>query len=222
MSSEKPFWAGKTLMEIQNLDKRVKVTMENGDVFIGKLVRRSRDTDGICSLSMQLDAHRTYLHVFSAESSDTQPIIPSYVDTIELVDDPEYERIDNIENVQVGDIACTTEGNHFRVIDLKPDPLGDMLLRIRISEIDGEYCIDSDDFAYALRRKPKLPDHDGLWWDKDNALWSVAISGLDNSKLVALLIGDPESPVTGSVWSGLNSKHVTSQAPFRPAKVVEA
>ena len=116
MSSEKPFWEGKTLMEIQNLDKRVKVTMENGDVFIGKLVRRSRDTDGICSLSMQLDAHRTYLHVFSAESSDTPPVIPSYVDTIELVDDPEYERIDNIENVQVGDIACTTEGNHFRVI----------------------------------------------------------------------------------------------------------
>lgn len=31
--SEKPFWAGKTLMEIQNLDKRVKVTMENGDVL---------------------------------------------------------------------------------------------------------------------------------------------------------------------------------------------
>lgn len=222
MSSEKPFWEGKTLMEIQNLDQRVKVTMENGDVFIGKLIRRSRDTDGICHLSMQLDAHRTYLHVFSAESSDTPPVIPSYVDTIELVDDPEYERIDNIENVQVGDIACTTEGNHFPVIDLKPDPLGDMLLRIRISEIDGEYCIDSDDFAYALRRKPKLPDHDGLWWDKDNALWSVAISGLDNSKLVALLIGDPESPVTGSVWSGLNSKHVTSQAPFRPAKAVEA
>lgn len=90
MSSEKPFWEGKTLMEIQNLDQRVKVTMENGDVFIGKLIRRSRDTDGICHLSMQLDAHRTYLHVFSAESSDTQPIIPSYVDTVELLDDPNY------------------------------------------------------------------------------------------------------------------------------------
>lgn len=86
--SEKPFWEGKTLMEIQNLDKRVKVTMENGDVFIGKLVRRSRDADGMCSLSMQLDAHRTYLHVFSAESFDTQPVIPSYVDTVELLDDP--------------------------------------------------------------------------------------------------------------------------------------
>lgn len=34
--SEKPFWEGKTLMEIQNLDQRVKVTMENGDVFIGE------------------------------------------------------------------------------------------------------------------------------------------------------------------------------------------
>lgn len=98
--SEKPFWAGKTLMEIQNLDKRVKVTMENGDVFIGKLVRRSRDTDGICSLSMQLDAHRTYLHVFSAESSDTQPIIPSYVDTVELLDDPNYERIEEADDLK--------------------------------------------------------------------------------------------------------------------------
>lgn len=45
MSSEKPFWEGKTLMEIQNLDQRVKVTMENGDVFIGKLIRRSRDPE---------------------------------------------------------------------------------------------------------------------------------------------------------------------------------
>ena len=104
MSSEKPFWEGKTLMEIQNLDKRVKVTMENGDVFIGKLVRRSRDTDGICSLSMQLDAHRTYLHVFSAESSDTQPIIPSYVDTVELLDDPNYERIEEADDLQEKDI----------------------------------------------------------------------------------------------------------------------
>ena len=216
MSSEKPFWAGKTLMEIQNLDKRVKVTMENGDVFIGKLVRRSRDTDGICSLSMQLDAHRTYLHVFSAESSDTPPVIPSYVDTVELVDDPEYERIDNIEDVREGDEVFTLSGNKYQARSVYES---------REVYVDGDGfspIIQRKYFAYALRRKPKLPDHDGLWWDKDNALWSVAISGLDNSKLVALLIGDPESPVTGPVWSGLNSKHVTTQAPFRPAKVVEA
>ncbi len=218
MSSEKPFWEGKTLMEIQNLDKRVKVTMENGDVFIGKLVRRSRDTDGICSLSMQLDAHRTYLHVFSAESSDTPPVIPSYVDTIELVDDPEYERIDNIEDVREGDVYVGTDGNRYTVLRRTTSNLQPLTVAV----INTTFYPHRSYFAYALRRKPKLPDHDGLWWDKDNALWSVAISGLDNSKLVALLIGDPESPVTGSVWSGLNSKHVTSQAPFRPAKAVEA
>lgn len=218
--NNKPFWEGKTLMEIQNLDQRVKVTMENGDVFIGKLIRRSRDTDGICHLSMQLDAHRTYLHVFSAESSDTPPVIPSYVDTIELVDDPEYERIDNIENVQVGDIFVANDGNQY-LIDAEDKDDKAATFRAYLSYA-GEMWLSNCAFAYALRRKPKLPDHDGLWWDKDNALWSVAISGLDNSKLVALLIGDPESPVTGSVWSGLNSKHVTSQAPFRPAKAVEA
>lgn len=206
MSSEKPFWKGKTCGELEGL--RVKITWNNGDTMTSTL-------DMVGNV-----AHCVSLSPATRSSSTFVPY--SGIKSIELVDDPEYERIDNIENVQVGDIACTTEGNHFRVIDLKPDPLGGMLLRIRISEIDGEYCIDSDDFAYALRRKPKLPDHDGLWWDKDNALWSVAISGLDNSKLVALLIGDPESPVTGSVWSGLNSKHVTSQAPFRPAKAVEA
>lgn len=216
--SEKPFWEGKTLMEIQNLDKRVKVTMENGDVFIGKLVRRSRDTDGICSLSMQLDAHRTYLHVFSAESSDTQPVIPSYVDTVELLDDPEYERIDNIEDVREGDVYVGTDGNRYTVLRRTTSNLQPLTVAV----INTTFYPHRSYFGYALRPTPKLPDHDGLWWDKDNALWSVAISGLDNSKLVALLIGDPESPVTGSVWSGLNSKHVTSQAPFRPAKVVEA
>lgn len=203
--SEKPFWEGKTCKEMAGL--HIKVTFKNGDVVTGVA-----DKNG--------DIKSAY--VLTLGMGDDLFVPEADIESIELVDDPEYERIDNIENVQVGDIACTTEGNHFPVIDLKPDPLGDMLLRIRISEIDGEYCIDSDDFAYALRRKPKLPDHDGLWWDKDNALWSVAISCLDNSKLIALLIGDPESPITGSVWSGLNSKHVTSQAPFRPAKAVEA
>lgn len=117
--SEKPFWEGKTLMEIQNLDKRVKVTMENGDVFIGKLVRRSRDADGMCSLSMQLDAHRTYLHVFSAESFDTQPVIPSYVDTVELLDDPNYERIEEADDLQEKDIAVTLDGNRYKVTDVE-------------------------------------------------------------------------------------------------------
>lgn len=156
--NNKPFWQDKTCKEMAGL--HVKATWKNGTIVTGVL-----DDTGDIDLG---DNRSLYTSRGYDSSCDFEPI--DNIQSIELLDDPEYERIDNIENVQVGDIACTTEGNHFRVIDLKPDPLGDMLLRIRISEIDGEYCIDSDDFAYALRRKPKLPDHDGLWWDKDNAL----------------------------------------------------
>lgn len=211
--SEKPFWEGKTLMEIQNLDKRVKVTMENGDVFIGKLVRRSRDADGMCSLSMQLDAHRTYLHVFSAESFDTQPVIPSYVDTVELLDDPEYERIDNIENVQVGDIVHTRQGNHFPCVsnmNVSHWP------QVYIEEIDSKFVIGISSFAYALRPQPKLPDHDGLWLDKDDNTWTRR----DGSVQITC-IGADDWCFTRA-WFSPDSVQVLNAAPFRPAKVVEA
>lgn len=215
--SEKPFWEGKTLMEIQNLDKRVKVTMENGDVFIGKLVRRSRDADGMCSLSMQLDAHRTYLHVFSAESFDTQPVIPSYVDTVELLDDPEYKRIDDIEDVCEGDILVSESGNRYSIrgIDVRH---GYHVFNV---SIEGEVVewISSASFSYALRPKPKLPDHDGLWLDKNGKTWVVSESGTT--------LFDPESliwriPKISGVAFGTKSDTAIDLAPFRPAKAVEA
>lgn len=216
--SEKPFWAGKTLMEIQNLDKRVKVTMENGDVFIGKLVRRSRDTDGICSLSMQLDAHRTYLHVFSAESSDTQPIIPSYVDTVELLDDPEYERIDDIHDVCTGDIFVATNGNRFSVVAVDDDDETDCTLAVMVqAEIpDFHDWMFNSNFAYALRRKPKLPDHDGLWLDKDDNTWTMR-----DGSVQMTCIGADDWCFTRA-WFSPDSVQVLNAAPFRPAKVVEA
>lgn len=213
--SEKPFWEGKTLMEIQNLDKRVKVTMENGDVFIGKLVRRSRDADGICSLSMQLDAHRTYLHVFSAESFDTQPVIPSYVDTVELVDDPNYERIDNIEDVRVGDIFVAANGNKFSVVavDFDDDKTNRTLaVMVQVDDLDSHVWMFNSNFAYALRPAPKLPDHDGLWFDKYGALWMF-----HDGAGCALCDEDGAWTIESPVLSRLREF-----APFRPAKAVEA
>lgn len=214
--SEKPFWAGKTLMEIQNLDKRVKVTMENGDVFIGKLVRRSRDTDGICSLSMQLDAHRTYLHVFSAESSDTQPIIPSYVDTVELVDDPEYERIDNIEDVREGDIFVAKDGNHYPIKHIGDYGLGATFC---VSLPYGiRAWLDDSAFSYALRPEPKLPDHDGLWLDKGDGLWLVT-----GTTVIEIAPKDPPAASISYPASSIEaSERLSLFAPFRPAKAVEA
>jgi hypothetical protein len=197
-------------MEIQNLDKRVKVTMENGDVFIGKLVRRSRDADGICSLSMQLDAHRTYLHVFSAESSDTQPIIPSYVDTVELLDDPECERIDDIDDVREGDIFVAKDGNHYPIKHIGDYGLGATFC---VSLPYGiRAWLDDSAFSYALRPKPQLPDRDGLWFDKDGALWVAR-----DDKARAICTSKGTWMANGPVDSQLRVF-----APFRPAKAVEA
>lgn len=216
MSSEKPFWEGKTLMEIQNLDQRVKVTMENGDVFIGKLIRRSRDTDGICHLSMQLDAHRTYLHVFSAESSDTPPVIPSYVDTIELVDDPEYERIDNIEDVREGDIFVAKDGNHYPIKHIGDYGLGATFC---VSLPYGiRAWLDDSAFSYALRPEPKLPDHDGLWLDKGDGLWLVT-----GTTVIEIAPKDPPAASISYPASSIEaSERLSLFAPFRPAKAVEA
>lgn len=207
MSSEKPFWEGKTCKEMAGL--HIKVTFKNGDVATGVA-----DKNG--------DIKSAY--VLTLGMGDDLFVPKADIESIELVDDPEYERIDDIHDVCTGDIFVATNGNRFSVVAVDDDDETDCTLAVMVqAEIpDFHDWMFNSNFAYALRRKPKLPDHDGLWWDKDNALWSVAISGLDNSKLVALLIGDPESPVTGSVWSGLNSKHVTSQAPFRPVKAVEA
>lgn len=202
--SEKPFWEGKTYKEMAGL--HVKATWKNGTIVTGVL-----DDTGDIDLG---DNRSLYTSRGYDSSCDFEPI--DNIQSIELLDDPEYERIDNIENVQVGDIACTTEGNHFRVIDLKPDPLGDMLLRIRISEIDGEYCIDSDDFAYALRRKPKLPDHDGLWLDKDDNMWTMR----DGSVQCTCIGADNWNFIRA--WFSPDSVQVLNSAPFRPAKVVEA
>lgn len=214
--SEKPFWEGKPLMEIQNLDKRVKVTMENGDVFIGKLVRRSRDADGMCSLSMQLDAHRTYLHVFSAESFDTQPVIPSYVDTVELLDDPEYERIDNIEDVREGDIFVAKDGNHYPIKHIGDYGLGATFC---VSLPYGiRAWLDDSAFSYALRPKPQLPDHDGLWLDKGDGLWLVT-----GTTVIEIAPKDkPAASISYPASSIEASERLSLFAPFRPAKVVEA
>ena len=204
MSSEKPFWEGKTCEEMANL--HVKVTFVAGAVLTG-----------ITDCSGHIRRSRNGSVVPISPSRGSERFVPYRdIESIELLDDPEYERIDNIEDVREGDEVFTLSGNKYQARSVYES---------REVYVDGDGfspIIQRKYFAYALRRKPKLPDHDGLWWDKDNALWSVAISGMDDSKLVALLIGDPESPVTGPVWSGLNSKHVTTQAPFRPAKVVEA
>lgn len=147
MSSEKPFWEGKTCEEMAGL--HIKVTFKNGDVATGVA-----DKNG--------DIKSAY--VLTLGMGDDLFVPRADIESIELVDNPEYERIDNIEDVREGDEVFTLSGNKYQARSVYES---------REVYVDGDGfspIIQRKYFAYALRRKPKLPDHDGLWWDKDNAL----------------------------------------------------
>ena len=152
--SEKPFWEGKTGEELAGL--HVKVTFETGAVAEGIL------NDDRC---IHLGSYSFFRVFGSGHDGLVEPATP--IKSIELVDDPECERIDDINAVRVGDVYVGTDGNRYPVVGLAE--FADYPLRVKVS---GGACLPHRDyFAYALRPKPKLPDHDGLWFDKYGALW---------------------------------------------------
>lgn len=199
--SEKPFWEGKTCEEMANL--HVKVTFVAGAVLTGITdcsghIKRSRN-GSIVPISANRGAER---------------FVPYRdIESIELLDDPKYKRIDNIENVQVGDIVHTRQGNHFPCVsnmNVSHWP------QVYIEEIDSKFVIGISSFAYALRPQPKLPDHDGLWLDKDDNTWTMR----DGSVQITC-IGADDWCFTRA-WFSPDSVQVLNAAPFRPAKAVEA
>lgn len=72
--------------------------------------------------------------------------------------------------------------------------------------------LDDSAFSYALRPKPQLPDRDGLWFDKDGALW---VARDDKARAICTSKG---------TWiaNGPVDSQLRVFAPFRPAKAVEA
>lgn len=199
--SEKPFWEGKTCEEMANL--HVKVTFVAGAVLTGITdcsghIRRSRN-GSIVPISADRGAER---------------FVPYRdIESIELLDDPKYKRIDNIENVQVGDIVHTRQGNHFPCVsnmNVSHWP------QVYIEEIDSTFVIGISSFAYALRPQPKLPDHDGLWLDKDDNTWTMR-----DGSVQMTCIGADDWCFTRA-WFSPDSVQVLNAAPFRPAKAVEA
>lgn len=206
MSSEKPFWKGKTCKEMANL--HVKVTFVAGAVLTGITdcsghIRRSRN-GSVVPISANRGAER---------------FVPYRdIESIELLDDPEYERIDDIHDVCTGDIFVATNGNRFSVVAVDDDDETDCTLAVMVqAEIpDFHDWMFNSNFAYALRRKPKLPNHDGLWLDKDDNTWTMR----DGSVQVTC-IGADDWCFTRA-WFSPDSVQVLNAAPFRPAKVVEA
>lgn len=206
MSSEKPFWEGKTCEEMANL--HVKVTFVAGAVLTGITdcsghIRRSRN-GSVVPISANRGAER---------------FVPYRdIESIELLDDPEYERIDDIHDVCTGDIFVATNGNRFSVVAVDDDDETDCTLAVMVqAEIPYfHYWMFNSSFAYALRRKPKLPNHDGLWLDKDDNTWTMR-----DGSVQMTCIGADDWCFTRA-WFSPDSVQVLNAAPFRPAKVVEA
>lgn len=206
MSSEKPFWEGKTCEEMANL--HVKVTFVAGAVLTGITdcsghIRRSRN-GSVVPISANRGAER---------------FVPYRdIESIELLDDPEYERIDDIHDVCMGDIFVATNGNRFFVVAVDDDDETDCTLAVTVqAEIpDFHDWMFNSNFAYALRRKPKLPNHDGLWLDKDDNTWTMR-----DGSVQMTCIGADDWCFTRA-WFSPDSVQVLNAAPFRPAKAVEA
>lgn len=88
--NNKPFWQDKTCKEMAGL--HVKVTFKDGSILTGKT---NPDADIVVN----------YLTVRLSCRAGDDPFLPIRgIDTIELLDNPEYERIDNIEDVCEGDV----------------------------------------------------------------------------------------------------------------------
>ena len=199
--SEKPFWEGKTCKEMAGL--HIKVTFKNGDVATGVA-----DKNG--------DIKSAY--VLTLGMGDDLFVPEADIESIELVDDPEYERIDDIHDVCTGDIDVATNGNRFSVVAVDDDDETDCTLAVMVqAEIpDFHDWMFNSNFAYALRRKPKLPNHDGLWLDKDDNTWTMR-----DGSVQMTCIGADDWCFTRA-WFSPDSVQVLNAAPFRPAKVVEA
>ena len=191
--SEKPFWEGKTCKELEGL--RVKITWDNGDTLTSTL--NLFGNAGQCELSPARHPAATFVPYADIKS-------------IELLDDPEYERIDNLDDVREGDVYVATDGNRYTVLRRTTSNLNPLTVAV----INTTFYPHRSYFGYALRPTPKLPDHDGLWLDKDDAIWQV----YDHQ---AIPVYD-DADGWGVQREIFSVSQLGQYAPFRPAKAVEA
>lgn len=203
--SEKPFWEGKTCEEMAGL--HVKVTFNNGAVLTGVTNEDGGipisvgNTDCICVLS------------YKYGSADFKP--KSYVKSIELVEDPNYERIEEADDLQKKDIAVMLDGNRYKVTDMEKDR---NRFWGRVYGAVGQECIalGFNAFTYGLRPKPRLPDKPGLWLDKDDNTWMFK-----GGSIQCIRIGTGKWNLDRP-WISADGARAWHAAPFRPVKAVEA
>lgn len=196
--NNKPFWQDKTCKEMAGL--HVKVTFNSGTIVTGVT---------------NMNGDITEADNLSGREGNEKFVPNSYIKSIELLDDPEYERIEEADDLQEKDIAVMLDGNRYKVTDVEK---GRNRFWGRVYGAVGPECIalGFNAFTYGLRPKPRLPDKPGLWLDKDDNTW---VMGENAFPLTCIDAGNWS--ITRPQFS-TDSVQVLNAAPFRPVKVVEA
>lgn len=204
-TSETPWWQGKTCGELEGT--RVKVTYKNGAIAEGCLDRFG-----------DLDiGDRETVHVSRCFAEDERFDLSVRVESVELLDGPDYERIDGHHDLREGDLVVTLIGNRYKVLATSE---GSDYVKCRTLENPGSpFSIDASEICYVLRPKPQLPDKPGLWEDKDGDVWVYADT---NAAFLIRCIGSHDE--NGKfIWHIHGRVHNSScdashYAPFHPYK----
>ncbi|NMM99347.1 hypothetical protein [Bifidobacterium olomucense] len=199
-----PFWEGKTLKELEG--KRIRAACDEFAIE-GHL------TKGIPGTLVIEITNRFLGEVFHEENGFAVPTEQSRPTVITLLDDPDYDRIGDFDDVRAGDIAVFSNGNRHQVTDVDPE---DRIIRLRAIEAPAA-SVWADDrmFAYALRPKPQLPDKPGLWVDKNGDLWVFAATD-PNVYQGTRLRHDGAWAVTGQRIHTYTDMFAGDNAPFHP------
>lgn len=201
--SEKPFWEGKTCEEMAGLP--VKAVFKNGATITGQLSRFG-------GIPISTEGMNSPISI----SSNTLNFRPHReISSVELLDNPNYERIEEADDLQQKDIAVTLDGNRYKVTDVEKDR-NRFWGRVYGAVVQECIAIGFNAFTYGLRPKPQLPDKPGLWLDKDDNTW---VMGENAFPLTCIDAGNWS--ITRPQFS-TDSVQVLNAAPFRLAKAVEA
>lgn len=154
-NENKPWWHGKKCKDMEGL--RVHVVFKSG-----------MEATDVLDHNGDMNMCGSFPLIVSSGYGDDDFVPTDSVKSIELVEDePEYERIDRIEDVCAGDIFVCKNGNRFQVREA--DTEEHTCNRIRVSLMPNA-CVDAwlldSAFDHARREKPQVPTHDGIWQNR--------------------------------------------------------
>lgn len=211
-TSEKPWWYGKTGKELDGL--RVRVRYESGAELTGIISSPINSFVGIRATNSRLGVPVEAPFIFD-HGEAVKLSADCHITSVNLFDDPDYERIDGHHDLREDDLIVTLIGNRYKVLATRE---GSDFVKCRTLEDPGSpFSLDVGEIRYVLRRKPQLPDKPGLWVDKDDSLWLAAQAPYEDWDFTCLRT-DGHWIADGKRITRFNRNELSGFAPFRPYK----